>query len=291
MNWLSTAGAVVALVFGAGNVRAQPSEGERDFGANVRVMFSQKCAICHGPDLPNPQGRFGYVTDLKRVASNPEMVIPGKPGESELWALVSHGEMPPADSPRGPLSTTEKDTVRAWIAAGAPDIREPSAGSSAPALHPEETAPAPVSLSPTARLVRFLGKFHLLVLHFPIALLVAAGLAELLVAWRGSRAPSPTVQFCLALAALAIVPTVVLGWLHAASGHGVGARQVLSLHRWLGTVAGAGVLLAAVCVWWDARRGVRSWCGRVALAVGVLLVGTTAHFGGLLSHGRDFFDW
>jgi hypothetical protein len=159
----------------------------------------------------------------------------------------------------------------------------------APAHAPEEPVPAPVSLSPTDRTVRFLGKFHLLLLHFPIALLIAAGAAELLAAWRGSREPSPTVQFCLALAALAVVPTVVLGWLYAAAGNGFGS--LLTIHRWLGTFTGVWVIGAALYAWRDARRGVRSWGVRIVLAIGIALIAFNAHAGGLLAHGRDFFDW
>src|SRR5436305_7231440 len=92
-----------------------------DLAADVRAVFAARCAGCHGPDLPRPKGRFGYVLDLRRVAGNPELVIPGRPDESEVWHLVRHGDMPPADSPHGPLTAAEKDAVRAWIAAGAPD--------------------------------------------------------------------------------------------------------------------------------------------------------------------------
>jgi mono/diheme cytochrome c family protein len=87
----------------------------------ARGVFKAKCAGCHGPDLPKPKASFGYVLDLGRVAANREMVIPGRPGESELWALVEHDEMPPPDSPHGPLTAAQKDAIRAWIAAGAPE--------------------------------------------------------------------------------------------------------------------------------------------------------------------------
>ena len=118
----------------------------------------------------------------------------------------------------------------------------------------------------------------------------AAGVGEI-VASRGSRAPSPAVLFCLSVAAVAVVPTVAFGWLHAAAGNGVGSPQLLNAHRWLGTVAGVWVIGTALDAWWEARRGVRSWSGRVALMVGIALVAATAHFGGLMAHGRDFFDW
>ncbi|MBN9119646.1 MAG: hypothetical protein J0I06_10910 [Planctomycetes bacterium] len=275
-------GAVLAVALGSGAVRAQSPVGERDPGAEVRSVFAAKCAGCHGPDLPRPQGRFGYVLDLRRVAGNPEMVIPGRPEESELWLLVSHGDMPPAGAPHGPLGAAEKELVRAWIAAGAPEAR----------TRVPDPAPSadPAPPSPARRTVRLLGKFHLLLLHFPIALLIAAAVGEFLPS-RGSHEPSAVVRFCLTLAAAAVVPTVALGWLHAWSGNGVGAPQYLSAHRCLGTITGVWVIFAAWCSRRDARRGARSSCGRIALAVSVLLVVATAHAGGLLAHGREFFDW
>lgn len=87
----------------------------------ARATFKAKCAGCHGPDLAKPRGRFGYVLDLGKIAANPEMVVPGRPEESELWALVEHDEMPPEDSPQGPLTPAQKETIRNWIAAGAPE--------------------------------------------------------------------------------------------------------------------------------------------------------------------------
>jgi hypothetical protein len=243
--------------------------------------------------LAKPKGRFGYVLDLRRVADNPEMVIPGRPDESELWALVRHGDMPPADSPHGPLTATEKEVIRAWIAAGAPDARPAAPGASEPAPGPGSSfAPNPPTASPVPRAVRWVGRFHLLLLHFPIALVLAAGVGELASAWRGSRVPSPAVQFCLSLAAVAAVPTVALGWLHAAAGGGVGSPQLLAAHRWLGTAAGTWVVGTALCARRDARRGVRGRGVRAALvAVGLPLIIATAHVGGLMAHGRDFLDW
>src|SRR3954468_11728660 len=86
-----------------------------DAAAEVRAVFSAKCAGCHGPSLAKPKGRFGYVLDLARVAGDPEKIIRGAPNESELWELVRRGEMPPEDSPAGPLTGDQKETIRAWI--------------------------------------------------------------------------------------------------------------------------------------------------------------------------------
>jgi hypothetical protein len=219
------------------------------------------------------------------VAGNPEMVIPGRPDESELWALVQHGDMPPADSPHGPLTGAEKETIRAWIAAGAPDTEFP-------APRPELSFTAEPSPRPFAvGAARWLGKFHLLLLHFPIALVLAAGVGELASALRGSRVPSPGVRFCLTLAAVAVVPTVTLGWLHAAAGNGVESAGLLTAHRWLGTTAGVCVIGAAVWTGREVRRGTVGWGVRLALVVvAILLVVATAHVGGMMTHGRDFLD-
>jgi hypothetical protein len=129
------------------------------------------------------------------------------------------------------------------------------------------------------------------VLPFPIALAVAAGLAELASAWRRSKTPSEVVRFCLWLAACAAVPTVLFGWLHAADGNGAASPGLLLAHRWLGTTTGASLLAAALCCELDARRGRRTWRTRLALLVAVALTAGTAHLGGLLDRGVHFLDW
>ncbi len=228
----------------AGVARARTVPPERPIGDEVRNVFATKCAGCHGPDLQKPQGRFGYVLDLPRVAGNPEMVIPLRPSESELWALVREDEMPPADSPHGVLSAEQKEIIRAWIAAGAPDA---SAG--APDASPRASAD---------RMLRWLGKFHLLLLHFPIALVLAAGLGEVWSVWQRNPLPSESVRFCSWLGALTAIPTAGLGWLLASDVNGLSSSQLLTAHRWLGTTAAVWLVITAVCVERDDRSGVRS---------------------------------
>jgi mono/diheme cytochrome c family protein len=124
-----------------------------DLASKTRAIFATKCAVCHGPDLAKPKGRFGYVTDLRRVASNREMVVPSSPDESELWELVRRDEMPPADSPAGPLSPEQKQAIRAWIEAGAPSGAAADAladgATIVPAAPAASDAMAPTPNSPT----------------------------------------------------------------------------------------------------------------------------------------------
>jgi len=141
------------------------------------------------------------------------------------------------------------------------------------------------------RILRWLGKFHLLMLHFPIAFSFAAGVGEVWSVWRRSLIPSESVRFCLRLGALAAVPTAVLGWIFAAAGNRVGSPQLLMAHRWLGTTAAVWLVVTAVFSERDVRRGVRSRRVRLMLMFGVLITTLTAHLGGLLDRGSDFFSF
>jgi hypothetical protein len=251
-----------------------------DLAAEVKTVFAAKCAACHGPDLAKPKGRFGYVLDLARVAGNREMVVPSAPDESELWELVRRGEMPPADSPAGPLSAAQKQAIRAWIAAGAP------AGvfGDAPTVSlSDATLPTATTLPET---LRRLGRFHVVLVHFPIALLIAAAAGEGWSILRHRSTPAAAVHFCVVLGAAGAVASAALGWLDAWSATGAGVLP----HRCLGTATAGWAFITAGLSIRDERRGARSGWFRAALLVAAVLVGATGHSGGVLVHG-DLVAW
>jgi uncharacterized membrane protein len=140
------------------------------------------------------------------------------------------------------------------------------------------------------RLGRLIGKFHVLVVHFPIALFLEAVLAELLSMWRKERTPSSVVRFCVLLGAAGAVSAAGLGWLHAAFS-AAGPRQILFIHRWLGTLAAAWSLGTVVLSKRDARSQRRSKTFRILLFLGAGLIGSAAHFGGMLVFGLNYFKW
>jgi mono/diheme cytochrome c family protein/uncharacterized membrane protein len=261
------------------------ADAPRDLASETRAIFSAKCTNCHGPNLAKPKGRFGYVLDLARVAANREMIVPSAPEESELWDLVSHNEMPPPDSPTGPLSAAQKEVIRSWIAAGAP--------SSSPSTPPPTDQQTDEAASPPPTLWMLvsakLGPLHVAVVHFPIALLIAAAVAEFWSALRGQRLPTPTVRFCILLGSVSALAAAGLGWLLAGNGYGAAMPQVLNLHRWIGTTTALWALGTMLLSEWEERRGVRTPWFRAWLFFGALLVAAAGHLGGVLVHGDQFF--
>jgi uncharacterized membrane protein len=252
------------------------------------------CAECHGAGLRRTKGRFGYVLDLGRVAANPKLVVRFKPEESRLWVLVRDNEMPPEGARSGSLTAEQKELIRSWIASGAPSVPPQPPPSTSPLItQPNETtASEPLPIPSGERLLRWLGKFHILIIHFPIALLLAAAAGEIGSIGRGARNPSPAVRFCVLLGAAGGVSAVVLGWLHADfGGYGTGSGRILVLHRWIGTAAGFCALATALLSERDAHRHRRSLLFRITLWTGTLLMGAAGHFGGTLVHGDDFFNW
>lgn len=98
------------------------------------------------------------------INNQPDKVVPGKPEDSQLWQLVHDDEMPPEDARTGPLPKEQKQIIHDWIAAGAPSVSsEPPA---APAPTPPSVEHAP-TLSAEKRFLCWLGKFHVIVVHFP----------------------------------------------------------------------------------------------------------------------------
>ena len=255
-----------------------------DLGGEARAIFQAKCGQCHGPNVAKPKGKLGYLLDLKRVASNPKLLLPGKPDESKLWREIASGDMPPEDAKAGPLSNPQKALVRWWIEAGAPEAKhEPSSAQA------QATAPA---LALPAHILQWIGRFHVLVIHFPIALLVGAGVAEVWWMWRRQSGINPAVRYCVLLGACGAIVAAALGWVRAPfAGYGASAAGTIFLHRWLGTGAAALALLAAGASERDNLRSRRGRLFQAILFAGILCTGLAAHLGGTLVYGENYFNW
>ena len=273
---------LLMLLAGAQVALAGPAP---DLGVQVRSVFNAKCMQCHAATLPRPKGKLGYLLDLNRVASNPKLVVRGKPEQSRLWKEINDEDMPPDDSKAGPLTEPEKHLVHQWIASGAP-VSVVEDVSIVPAPNTPEQSPRPL----IPRLLGLLGKLHVVVVHFPIALLAAAAIAESWSIWKRNASVKGIVRFCVLLGAAGAIVAGILGWIHATyGGFADDSSNALALHRWLGTAAGVGAILTALVCEWDVLRARRTILFRGVLFTSAALVGAAGHFGGMLVYGSDFF--
>ena len=252
---------------------------------DTRAIFAAKCVQCHGSNLSRPKGKFGYVLNLRQLADNPDLVVPFNPGKSKLWQQIEDDEMPPEDARAGPLNDAEKAVIRWWIEAGAASGNESAVEAKNPGHLDSGT-------NLWRRLLRWVGRFHVLVVHFPIALLAAAALAESWWRWRGRFGMSPAVRYCVLIGAAGAIAAAALGWVRAPfSGYGPSAADTLLLHRWIGTAAAAIAVAAAFASEGDVLRGRRSRVFQIVLFTTALLIGAAGHFGGTLVWGQGYFNW
>jgi uncharacterized membrane protein len=134
-------------------------------------------------------------------------------------------------------------------------------------------------------LIFFLGRFHVLVLHIPIGIIVAIFVLELLARKDRYRHLERASPFLWAAAAVSAVVTVVLGYMHFAEGgfdSAVGYQ-----HRTFGTALAVLVTLVAIL---RTSRFAPNYLPVYlpAAALMLLLASITGHYGGNLTHGPNF---
>ena len=126
-----------------------------------------------------------------------------------------------------------------------------------------------------------LGRAHVIIIHFPIALLLMAALGEVCGRIRGR--PVGWTTGTLILGALGAMFSMGLGWMLVwFSGYAPSAT--LTLHQYLGTGTALMAMVSAAVHWKIARLQARWWTTGLILITGAM-VGLTGHLGGTLVHG------
>jgi uncharacterized membrane protein len=126
---------------------------------------------------------------------------------------------------------------------------------------------------------------HVVLIHFPIALFIAAVAFDFIAQWSKRRSLSDAAYYNLLVAAVSTVPVVatgVLAWQFQLEGHKL--KGILLLHLVLAGVSTAMIWL----VWWvhfrARRRTVALPNYRLSLELlAVACVALTGHLGGFLS--------
>lgn len=169
------------------------------------------------------------------------------------------------------------------------------AGGGAPESGLEARSPLPPK-PPT--LAERIGRWHVAALHFPIALLGAAALVEVMRP-RGSLGGLGAVRVMLGLGAAGSVVAAGLGLLLEESVEGRYAAlpaeaELLDWHKWAGIASAALAVAADLLVERRARLPERTpgWLSTGAVILAATAVGLAGHFGGQMVWGRDFlFAW
>jgi mono/diheme cytochrome c family protein len=100
------------------------AEGPR-FSREILPILSQHCFACHGPDAAKREAdlRLDTEEDAKKLVDGQGVIVAGDPDRSLLMQRITSDDpdliMPPPESHRA-LDAAQVETLRQWIAAGAP---------------------------------------------------------------------------------------------------------------------------------------------------------------------------
>ena len=96
-----------------------PSAGSKEpsFDADIRPLLKSKCWQCHGASVQKGELSLHTPAMIRKGSESGPVIVAGKSGESRLYELVKHGEMPPDQ--QGTLTSAEVELVRLWIDNGA----------------------------------------------------------------------------------------------------------------------------------------------------------------------------
>lgn len=127
-----------------------------------------------------------------------------------------------------------------------------------------------------------LGRLHPIAVHFPIALLIVAALAEFALMIRPTLGLESTVRFLVAGGAFGAVGAAVLGWF-AGGWRLLDRSENLMIHRWNGTA----IAVASLLVWWLATRSKGRLGLRITLALIVVALVVQGYLGGEMMSGPN----
>jgi uncharacterized membrane protein len=137
-------------------------------------------------------------------------------------------------------------------------------------------------------LAAFAGRFHPLLVHFPIAFLLLAGALEFWTARRGEATPwlAAARLPLIVLAAGAATVAAGAGYLLGTSG-GYGG-PTFERHLQLGLIVTVGALLTAIAAWRRRRTGAGDAFVRTGLVLTLAALAVAGHLGATLTHGDGY---
>jgi mono/diheme cytochrome c family protein len=191
-----------------------------------RALFQKHCAKCHGADGTGSPGHGPYP----EIPDFTDASWQARRGDARLRASILDGKGQEMPTWREEMIT--EDQARRLVArvrAFASSTGESGQGKQEAPI-PAEPTEAKSPECPSERLIAWVGKFHPAAVHFRIALLTAAAVAEFLRLATGNSIFEPVARFCVWLGLLTAVGAAALGW-SAANARLTDASWVLTAHH------------------------------------------------------------
>ena len=140
-------------------------------------------------------------------------------------------------------------------------------------------------------LLALYGRFHPLVLHFPIALLIsAAGFEVYRIVKRDQTAVAGASRAILIAGAVSALIAATMGLVLSVSGSGHEGETIAAHRFWGLMVAGLAILATVLRIGADLGQTWLVNLHRGALGGCVLAVFIAGHYGGAMTHGEDFIS-
>ncbi|HVL07645.1 MAG TPA: c-type cytochrome domain-containing protein, partial [Burkholderiaceae bacterium] len=117
----------IGLVTSAAGAAKPPSAAQLEFfETSIRPVLIEQCYSCHNSAKKAEGGlALDDRASLLKGGDSGQMVVPGKPGESRLLAILRH-EVEGLEMPQdgGKLDERTIANFEKWVAMGAPDPRD-----------------------------------------------------------------------------------------------------------------------------------------------------------------------
>ncbi|MEW5796044.1 MAG: DUF2231 domain-containing protein [Candidatus Zixiibacteriota bacterium] len=242
------------------------------------------CKKCRRQFLENPERYLEALTataqaEFEKIASEKPVQDPGQHDHTHH----DHDD-----------TATASDTVDSIVANSHAhsDDTATTESSGATAEHDHATDHGASGGNASGRFITFMGKFHPVIVHFPIALIIVALAFSVLAMLARANLYDLIAVKTTYLGGLSAVVSALLG-LAAASGAHYPDMLVgyFTWHRLLGITSAALTLLSCFLAYRYEKTPSpsRQWLFRGTLALNAVLVGVTGHFGATLIYGPDHF--
>jgi mono/diheme cytochrome c family protein/uncharacterized membrane protein len=252
----------------------------------VEQLYLRDCAKCHaanGCGSTECRGLFPETPDFTDASWQIRR------SEGQFLASILNGKGKGMPAYRDKISEDQARDLGAYVRAFYQPKKSLKPTTEVGSVNREDTD---ASLNFLEELVGWLGKFHRPAVHFPIALLVMAALAELLAMVTGKLSFDAASRYCIWVGTIMAVVAATLGWF-LGGFQLTDSSWILTTHRWWGvaTVACAGlVLILSEVSRQRPGKGLRS-CFRLALLGLAAVVAVTGFFGGAVAFGMDHYVW